>query len=118
MAQLPDGVEMAQKLWEEMKDFILTRPLTMPEFYVSSLPTKSKGWLHGAWDQISEQTIVEGSAPVFIGWDLGIEHKPVPIREPTADYLAVHRAIGFGYGDEKRMGYAQYVGSPEEGDER
>lgn len=93
MALLPDGVAMAEKLWEEMRERILTKPLTMPsDFYLyTSLPTRSKSWVKAAWDRVAEKAIVEGSAPVFIGWDFGVEHKPV--RLPTEEDRAVHRAI-------------------------
>lgn len=116
MAQLPDGVAMAEKLLDEMKERLLSRPLTMPtEFYFTPIPTRRRSWVQATWEQVTDRALVEGSAPVFIGWDLGVEHKPA--RLPTADDRAVHRAIRFGHGDEKRMGAAQYVSLKAEGSE-
>ncbi len=87
-------------------------PVKPREFYFFGGRSAGKSHLAEVWKDAWERAKTEdGKDPRFIAWDLGVEHKPV--RLPTDDDLAVHRAIALPCADEKRMGAAQYMRSPD-----
>lgn len=96
----PKTPEERAAVWEAMKS------------YVYGGRRMGKSWMQRAW----EEAMRSGKDPRFIAWDLAAPEKPK--RALTDSDRAIHRAIGFGLGDDRRFGYAQHIGPDKDGGEQ